>query len=163
MKNFIKTSFTIIIFIVIILYVINYTNIINEETKEKDCIKNGFLFDKTLYLSNNSNTDFNNSKLIAFKKKSNFKIKIDSTYIILETEFIKEDFIEKLKFRKAITTNADWKIIVKNSTEIKITNIKNDLEYHNTMFKRNCKCTIISLEIDGKLKSTNTEQIQSFN
>lgn len=163
MKKIIKLSLTVIIIVIFSLFIRNYFNIYKEKEIEKDCIKNGFLFDKTLYLKNVSNKDFINSKLIAFKKGSNFKIRIDSTDIYLETELIKENFNEELKFKKPVTTNADWKIILKNNTEIKITNIKNDIEYYNTMFSRNCKCEIISIQIDGKLTERNIELIQSFN
>lgn len=140
--------FLISIFALIVMYIfielVNYGyERLTRFTVEPNSDHDKMMFDDDFQLESKDFFDFRNAKLKVFRKGTNFKELIDST----EVGYSRKDFdivvkahqydpVCLLKFGKPILVNSEWKIMLTNGKEFKITDI--DFKFINSGSKGYC-------------------------
>jgi len=167
MKKIIKLFILLVLLFFTTLFINYLLKSYTDYNKQCNCNEKGFLVEKSFTVKGIIGKNIRNSKVIVFNKKSNFNKAIDSTTIILLDDESKENqtFLLKeskvgfsynynVKFKKPITTDANWLIILNNRKKIKISEIKNQSDYHMTMFSKLYYCFVSSLKINGEKNDT---------
>lgn len=154
-----KILFLILIFLIILFFILIK---FSENQSKCACKENGFFVEQNFGINGILGQKIRDSKILVFHKDNNFNKLIDSTTIELvddentenQTFLLKEtkvglslNFIAK--FKKPITTNADWMLILNNNEKIKITEIENEIVSRSVLFRKLNYCYVKSLKING--------------
>ena len=150
----------IIIILILIAYILIWLSINNRIRKEEnriDC-KTGRLYAKLMVFDNYNPSNVNKSKVYALDRKTGNIV--DSTSIVLweKDEFRNQNIsFNSYSFRKPLSTSTDWKIILKDGTEILISDIITNMNIYYAMFDTVEICEIVEWKVNGKLYTMETD------